>query len=101
MRSVDALDATVGDRVVGTARVIAQPCQTACMPAQSGNALSCMSHFSHPDSALFILMSSCVIPGSITVCSNHRKLYMDRPTLGLWGTMLAILRDSAEIRSHL
>ena len=45
------------------------------------------------------LWASRVIPGSITICSNRGKIFVSRPTLGTWGTMMAILGDSVENRS--
>src|SRR5258708_17848565 len=43
------------------------------------------------------LWASRVIPGSITICSNRGKIFVSRPTLGTWGTMMAILGVRSKI----
>jgi hypothetical protein len=47
------------------------------------------------------LWASCVIPGSIMVCGNHREILTGCPTLGIGGTITAILAESGQNRSHL
>jgi hypothetical protein len=57
--------------------------------------------FRTPSRPFAQLWASLAIPASITVCNNHRKIFIGRPALGTCGTMTAILGHSAENRSYL